>query len=78
MDQKMEKALLECCEKHTEVLSQGVIDFIYDLAKTAINTSENVIDNAFLGLIDSTKPMLEKVVANLVDKIDDESVEVVG
>lgn len=78
MDQKMEKALLECCEKHAEVLSTGVIDFIYDLAKTAIETSDNVIDNAFLGLIDSTKPLLEKVVAKLVDKIDDENAEVVG
>lgn len=74
----MEKALLECCEKHAEVLSTGVIDFIYDLAKTAIETSDNVIDNAFLGLIDSTKPLLEKVVAKLVDKIDDENAEVVG
>lgn len=72
MEAKMEKALLECCEKHVEVLSQGVIDFIYDLANTAIQTSETVIDDAFLGIINSTKPVLETYVAKLVDKIDDE------
>lgn len=72
MEAKMEKALLECCEKHVEVLSQEVIDFIYDLANTAIQTSETVIDDAFLGIINSTKPVLETYVAKLVDKIDDE------
>lgn len=72
MEAKMEKALLECCEKHVQVLSQEVIDFIYDLANTAIQTSETVIDDAFLGIINSTKPVLETYVAKLVDKIDDE------
>lgn len=72
MEAKMEKALLECCEKHVEVLSQEVIDFIYDLANTAIQTSETVIDDAFLGIMNSTKPVLETYVAKLVDKIDDE------
>lgn len=72
MEAKMEKALLECCEKHVEVLSKEVIDFIYDLANTAIQTSETVIDDAFLGIINSTKPVLETYVAKLVDKIDDE------
>lgn len=72
MEEKMEKALLECCEKHAEVLSQEVIDFIYDLANTAIQTSETVIDDAFLGIINSTKPVLEAYVSKLVDKIHNE------
>ena len=70
MNEKMEKALLECCERHTSVLSQEVIDFMYDLAQAAIETSETPIDNAFLPIITATKPLLEKTVANLVDKID--------
>lgn len=72
MDAKMEKAILECCENHAGVLSQDVIDFIYDLANTVIKTTDNVIDDAFIGVINTTKPMLEKVVADLVDKIDEE------
>ena len=68
----MEKAILECCENHAGVLSQDVIDFIYDLANTVIKTTDNVIDDAFIGVINTTKPMLEKVVADLVDKIDEE------
>lgn len=70
MDAKMEKAILECCEKHAGVLSQDVIEFVYDLANTVIKTTDNVIDDAFIGVINTTKPMLEKVVADLVDKID--------
>lgn len=70
MDEKMEKALLECCERHTDVLSQGTIDFIYDLAQTAINTSDTPIDNAFLPVISATKPILEAAVKKAVDKID--------
>lgn len=70
MDEKMEKALLECCEKHTDVLSQATIDFIYDLAQTAINTSDTPIDNAFLPVISATKPILEAAVKKAVDKID--------
>ena len=72
MDAKMEKAILECCENHAGVLSQDVTDFIYDLANTVIKTTDNVIDDAFIGVINTTKPMLEKVVADLVDKIDEE------
>lgn len=72
MDAKMEKALLECCEKHAGILSQGVIDFVYDLANTVIKTTDNVIDDAFIGVINTTKPMLENIVADLVDKIDNE------
>ena len=68
----MEKAILECCEKHAGVVSQDVIDFVYDLANTVIKTTDNVIDDAFIGVINSTKPIVEKVVADLVDKIDEE------
>lgn len=75
MNEQMEKALLECCEKHVEILSQEVIDFAYELAAVAIQTSENKIDDAFLGIINSTKPVLENAVAKLVDKIDDEDNE---
>lgn len=72
MEEKMEKALLECCERHTNVLSKDVIEFMYDLANTAIETSETKIDDAFLGLINSSKPILEGAIAKLVDKIDKE------
>lgn len=72
MNEKMERAILECCKNHAGVLSQDVIDFIYDLANTVIKTTDNVIDDAFIGVINTTKPMLEKVVADLVDKIDEE------
>lgn len=70
MNEKMKQALLECCERHTKVLSQDVIDFTYDLAETAIKNSETPIDDAFLPIITATKPLLEKAAANLVDKID--------
>lgn len=66
----MEKALLECCEKHTDVLSQGTIDFAYDLIQTAIKTSETPIDDAFLPIIESTRPVVEKAMKKAVDKID--------
>lgn len=70
MNEKMEKALLECCEKHTNVLSQEVIDFMYDLAEVAIKTSDTPIDDAFLPIINATKPVLEMAVKKAVDKID--------
>lgn len=68
----MEKELLECCERHTEVLSKETIDFAFDLVNTAIKTSENKIDDVFLGVINSTRPIIEGYVAKLVDKIDGE------
>lgn len=70
MNEQMEKALLECCERHTAVLSQEVIEFVYDLAETAIKNSETPIDDAFLPIISATKPLLEQTIAKLVDKID--------
>ena len=73
MDEKMEKALLECCERHVDVLSDEVIEFMYDLANTAIETSDTKIDDAFLTVINATKPIVQNAVDKLVDKIDGET-----
>lgn len=73
MDEKMEKALLECCERHVDVLSDEVVEFVYDLANTAIETSETPIDDAFLSVINATKPIVQNAVDKLVDKIDGET-----
>lgn len=70
MDEKMKQALLEVCEKHTDVLSQEVIDFMYEVAEVAIKTSETPIDDMFLPIINATKPVLEATMHKLVDKID--------
>lgn len=70
MNEKMEKALLECCERHTDVLSDEVVEFAYDLANTAIKVSDTKIDDAFLTVINATKPIVNGVVDKLVDKID--------
>lgn len=70
MDEKMKQALLECCERHTDVLSQGTIDFAYDLIETYIKATPNVIDDQFIGLINSSKPVVESFVKKAVDKID--------
>ena len=66
MDEKMKQALLECCEKHGEIVTEKVVDFAYDLIETAINTSENKIDDMFLSIINSTQP----IVLEYVDKLD--------
>lgn len=66
MDDKMKEALIECCKKHGEIVTEKVVDFAYDLIETAINTSENKIDDMFLSIINSTKP----IVLEYVDKID--------
>lgn len=73
MDEKMEKALLECCERHVDILSDEVIEFMYDLANTAIETSDTKIDDAFLSVINATKPIVQGAVDKLVDKIDGET-----
>lgn len=70
MDEEMKQALLECCERHMDVLSDEVVEFAYDLANTAIETSENKIDDAFLSVINATKPIVQGCVDKLVDKID--------
>lgn len=73
MNEKMEKALLECCERHADVLSDEVVEFMYDLANTAIETSDTKIDDAFLSVINATKPIVQSAVDKLVDKIDGET-----
>ena len=66
MDDKMKEALIDCCKKHGEIVTEKVVHFAYDLIETAINTSENKIDDMFLSIINSTKP----IVLEYVDKID--------
>lgn len=73
MDDKMKQALLECCERHVDVLSDEVVEFMYDLANTAIETSDTKIDDAFLTVINATKPIVQSAVDKLVDKIDGET-----
>lgn len=73
MDDKMKQALLECCERHADVLSDEVVEFMYDLANTAIETSDTKIDDAFLSVINATKPIVQAAVDKLVDKIDGET-----
>jgi hypothetical protein len=68
MEEQMKEALVECCKKHGETLTEGVVEFAYDLINTAINVSENKIDDAFLPVINATKP----IVLSYVDKIDGE------
>jgi len=68
MDDKMKKTLVECCKKHGEILTEGVVEFAYDLVNVAIETSTNKIDDAFLPVINATKP----IVLSYVDKIDEE------
>ena len=70
MDEKMKQALKECCERHTNVLSKGTIDFAYDLLNTFIEATPNKVDDQFLGLINASKPIAENFVEELVDKID--------
>ena len=64
----MKEALVECCKKHGEILTEGVVEFAYDLINTAITVSENKIDDAFLPVINATKP----IILSYVDKIDGE------
>lgn len=70
MDENIRQALLECCERHTDVLSKGTINFAYDLVNTYIEATPNKIDDQFTGLINSSKPIVENFVEELVDKID--------
>ncbi len=68
MEEQMKEALVECCKKHGEILTEGVVEFAYDLINTAITVSENKIDDAFLPVINATKP----IILSYVDKIDGE------
>lgn len=69
MDEKMKQALLECCERNMEVISPAVIAFAKDLVNTAIQTSDNKVDDMFLPIIDMGFQVLDDFVAEQVDKI---------
>ena len=43
MENEMREALIECCKKHGEELTEEVVGFAYDLINVAIKTSENKI-----------------------------------
>ena len=70
MDEKMKEALLECCERNCKVISPAVVAFAKDLVKTAIETSENKIDDMFLGIINPAFELLDKFLLEQVEKID--------
>ena len=70
MDDKMKQALLECCERNCEVLSPAVVAFMQDLAKTAIETSENKVDDMFVPIINMGFEVLDDFLAKQIDKID--------
>ena len=70
MDDKMKQALLECCERNCEVLSPAVVAFMKDLTNTAIETSENKIDDMFVPIINMGFEVLDDFLANQIDKID--------
>ena len=70
MDDKMKQALLECCERNCEVLSPAVVAFMQDLVNTAIETSENKVDDMFVPIINMGFEVLDDFLANQIDKID--------
>ena len=70
MDEKMKQALLECCERNTAVISPDVINFIKDLVNTAIETSENKIDDMFTPIINMGFEVLDDFLNKQIDKID--------
>ena len=70
MDDKMKQAILECCEINCEVLSPDVVAFLQDLVNTAIETSENKIDDMFVPIINMGFEVLDDFLAKQIDKID--------
>ena len=70
MDEKMKQALLECCERNCEVISPAVVAFMKDLTNTAIETSENKVDDMFVPIINMGFEVLDDFLANQIDKID--------
>ena len=72
MNDKMKQALLECCERNSEVLSPAVVAFMQDLVNTAIETSENKIDDMFVPIINMGFDVLDEFLLKQVDKIDGE------
>ena len=70
MDEKMKQALLECCERNCEVLSPDVVAFMKDLTNTAIETSENKVDDMFVPIINMGFEVLDDYLKSQIDKID--------
>lgn len=70
MEDKMKQALLECCERNCEVLSPAVVAFMQDLVNTAIETSENKVDDMFVPIINMGFEVLDDFLAKQIDKID--------
>lgn len=70
MDEKMKQALLECCERNCEVLSPAVVAFMKDLTNTAIETSENKVDDMFVPIINMGFEVLDNYLKSQIDKID--------
>lgn len=70
MDDKMKQALLECCERNCEVLSPAVVAFMQDLVNTAIETSENKVDDMFVPIINMGFEVLDDFLNKQIDKID--------
>ena len=70
MDEKMKQALLECCERNCEVLSPAVVAFMKDLTSTAIETSENKVDDMFTPIINMGFEVLDDYLKSQIDKID--------
>lgn len=70
MEDKMKQALLDCCERNCEVLSPAVVAFMQDLVNTAIETSENKVDDMFVPIINMGFEVLDDFLANQIDKID--------
>jgi len=72
MSDQMKQAILECCERNCEVISPDVTAFAKDLIHTLINTSENKIDDLFLGIIDKGFAILDEFLATQIEKIAEE------
>lgn len=70
MDEKMKKALLDCCERNCKVISPDVVAFAKDLVNTAILTSENKIDDMFTPIINKGIEVLDEYLLKQIDKID--------
>ena len=70
MDEKMKKALLDCCERNRKVISPDVVAFAKDLVNTAILTSENKIDDMFTPIINKGFEVLDEYLLKQIDKID--------
>ncbi len=70
MEEKMKQALLECCERNCEVLSPAVVAFMKDLTNTAIETSENKVDDMFVPIINMGFEVLDDYLKSQIDKID--------